>query len=88
MIGEQIVSKWVPLTWDAFQDYRRGATYLSARDGEFIGMVGRGELDELRRVAADAGWTRDDGEGGVRKGREALELESKLSKMGLPSPWE
>jgi thymidylate synthase (FAD) len=32
IIGEQIVSKWVPIAWEAFQDYRLNAMNLSATE--------------------------------------------------------
>jgi thymidylate synthase (FAD) len=31
-IGQQIVARWMPVAWEAFQDYRRGVRRLAAED--------------------------------------------------------
>jgi len=31
-IGQQIVARWMPVAWEAFQDYRRGVRRLAAGD--------------------------------------------------------
>ena len=44
VIGNEIVSKWVPLVWEAFQDYRLGAASFSKQ-----------ELDVLKSLAFERG---------------------------------
>ncbi|MBS3172150.1 FAD-dependent thymidylate synthase [Candidatus Woesearchaeota archaeon] len=39
LIGEEIVSRWVPLTWQAFKDYRLNAIKLSAQEIEIISKL-------------------------------------------------
>ena len=36
MIGYEIVSKWCPIAWEAFLDYRFHATHLSRLEEEII----------------------------------------------------
>jgi thymidylate synthase (FAD) len=43
IIGEQIVSRWVPYAWQAFLDYRLHATHLSVQSKEVIQRLIRGE---------------------------------------------
>ncbi|MEQ1741103.1 MAG: FAD-dependent thymidylate synthase [Candidatus Nitrotoga sp.] len=38
-----IVSKWVPLAWEAFQDYSRNAVHLSAQETELLQKMLKGE---------------------------------------------
>ncbi len=41
VIGNEIVAKWCPLTWSAFNDYhfRRNALLLSARDKAVVAAI-------------------------------------------------
>ena len=41
-IGE-IVADWVPLTWEAFQDYRMGGSFLSRREVDLLKRAIKGE---------------------------------------------
>ncbi|KXK08480.1 MAG: Thymidylate synthase ThyX [Microgenomates bacterium OLB22] len=43
IIGEQIVARWVPFTWQAFLDYRLHATHLSAQAHEVVRRMLQGE---------------------------------------------
>lgn len=73
IIGNEIVAKWVPMTWEAFSDYRLGGAALS-----------HAEIDLLRDVCSS--WNRNGGdlkamaEGRGLKGRE---LEEFVKKMGV-----
>ena len=41
-IGE-LVADWVPLTWEAFQDYRMGGVFLSRQEAELLKKALKGE---------------------------------------------
>jgi thymidylate synthase (FAD) len=44
----ELVKAWVPLAWEAFEDYRLGGTFLSAREVEVVRRALAGEaIDEL-----------------------------------------
>lgn len=86
VIGEQIVSKWCPLAWEAFTDYRLQAMVLTRLERDIIGHLGRGQNDEAVRIAEECGWLTSD-ETGVKRNREREELESKLGILGLALPW-
>ncbi len=87
VIGDKIISAWVPLTWEAFCDYRRRSAYLSRVEVGLLGFVGQGDLKSACELALDEKWTRVDESGTLVKGREAREFEDKLQRMGLASPW-
>ncbi|HKK69721.1 MAG TPA: FAD-dependent thymidylate synthase [Candidatus Krumholzibacteria bacterium] len=86
VIGERIASKWVPLTWEAFEDYRRGGAFFSRIDREILRLVVQGDRDAATRRAEELGilsW----GEKGPKRNRERAELETKLADLGLAVPW-
>ena len=88
-IGEQIVSRWVPYAWEAFLDYRMGATVLSRDATALLGFVARREPEAARDYAAQRGlatWMPDTSS--WKLGREAREFEDTLASLGLPSPWK
>ena len=51
VIGEQIVARWVPLAWEAFQDYRFGAHALSRIESEILAQLGQGDRDAALATA-------------------------------------
>lgn len=87
-IGREIVRRWVPITWEAFEDYQFHATTLSRDAFELLGRLTRGDLEGARAYASDRGlatWEADTK--AWKPGREARELEATLATLGLPSPW-
>jgi thymidylate synthase (FAD) len=89
VIGERIVSRWVPLTWEAFGDYRFGSLSLSRLEREVMAAVGRGDRDAALAVAEQAGWlTTSARTGGLVRNRERAELEDKAAELGVTLPWQ
>jgi thymidylate synthase (FAD) len=86
LIGNEIVSRWCPIAWEAFVDYRLKAVILTRYDVEIIRELAAGRIDEAIRLAVDFGLL---AEGGKRKkaNRERNELEMKLHKLGFAVPW-
>jgi thymidylate synthase (FAD) len=87
-IGEEIVAKWCPVAWRAFQDYRMHTVSFSEAEMAVIEALIRGDaegaLDSARESGLIAISTKDRSE---RIGREARELEPKLARLGLTAPW-
>lgn len=88
VIGKEIVSRWVPYAWEAFLDYRLGATTLSRDTTALLGFVARGEADAARAYAAEHGLATLQPDSTWKLGREAREFVATLESFGLPSPWE
>jgi thymidylate synthase (FAD) len=86
LVGEKVVAHWVPLVWEAFQDYRMGGTFLTRIDREVMQLVTRGEHEAAIRRAEELGIL-SLGEKGLKRNRERSELEAKLAQFGLPVPW-
>lgn len=88
VIGEQIVARWVPLVWEAFQDYRFGARALSRLEWEILSCLGRADREGALAVAAKAGWlARSEKTGGLARNRERAEFEAKAAALGVTLPW-
>ncbi len=86
-IGEQIVSRWVPVTWEAFKDYRFGRMTLSQQDQELLALLVAGETEAALLWCGEHGWLREK-EGRRVLSREAQEFTDKLAKLGVRAPWE
>lgn len=86
LIGEEIVSKWVPLTWEAFKDYRMDATYLSGPESRLLSLMAKSQPDQALELAREMKWVTET-ETGRTLSREAQEFSAKLEKMDLQAPW-
>ncbi len=88
-IGRRIVARWVPLTWEAFLDYRWGGLVLSRLEREIVAALSRGEDGrvEATGLAREAGWLAEARAGGLKRHRERQECEAKLQRLGLAAPW-
>ena len=86
-IGEEIVGRWCPLTWEAFQDYRLWAVLLSRLEIELIQALANGDKTRAIQMAAEFGWLEYKNDRLV-KNIERGEVEQKLKKLNLPIPWQ
>lgn len=87
VIGEQIVSKWVPLVWQAFLDFQRHGMLLSRIEQEIIREFMGGSAERARAIAESNGLLRVGKNGNLVRNREREELEKKLRDLGLAVPW-
>jgi thymidylate synthase (FAD) len=88
VIGEQIVAKWVPVTWEAFLDYRRGATGLSRLESVILAALASGDRERATAIADEGGFVSRAEGGPLRPTLEGRELEEKLERLGLQAPWK
>lgn len=90
VIGNEIVARWVPLTWAAFNDYHpmRDAMTLSAREKVVVGAINRGRPVEAKQAAREWGWLEYNLKtGAFKSNRERQECEAKLATLGLSIDW-
>ncbi len=86
-IGREIVSRWVPLAWKAFQDYELGAITFSEPEREIVSALVAEGADAARDAARRLGFLRPQPDGTDKVLREGAELSAKLLRFGTPSPW-
>jgi thymidylate synthase (FAD) len=87
LIGKEIVSRWCPITWEAFLDYSMNALALSATEWKVIAAVAESDTAGALEIAKAAGML-NQLDGRLAKNRERDELETKLRKLNMPIPWE
>ena len=87
VIGNEIVSRWCPAVWQAFNDYGLNNLSLTAIEIEIARSLVSGEREVALSVATRHGWllVRD---GRLRPNRERAEAEIKLAMQGLNPPWQ
>lgn len=85
-IGEQIVSRWVPATWEAFQDYRFQQMTLSRLEQELLALVVGCQKEAALTWCLDHGWVKQKDDRQILS-REAREFAEKLARFGLTPPW-
>ncbi len=85
-IGEQIISKWVPLAWEAFKDYRFNKMTLSQQEQELLALLVGGNDQAAETWCRERGWLKTKGEKLIVS-REAGEFTDKIAPLGLTPPW-
>jgi len=85
LIGEEVVKRWVPLSWEAFCDYQLQSFALSRSEIAVVQALSRSP-EEGRKLAAEHGFLESDGKRPARR-RELEELEEKLARLGIAAPW-
>jgi thymidylate synthase (FAD) len=85
-IGDEIVSKWVPIVWEAFNDYRRQALRLSRIEVDVLTALASSP-ERARAVAESLGLLKVNADGRLAPNRERRELEEKLRRLGFSVPW-
>lgn len=87
VIGNEIVSKWCPLAWEAFRDYRLNAIRFSETEIEilkyFMKENPKGAKDYLfsqKLLSLDSGK--------LKRSRELVETEVKLRMLGIEVDWD
>ncbi|TKJ40604.1 thymidylate synthase (FAD) [candidate division LCP-89 bacterium B3_LCP] len=86
-IGREIVNRWCPLTWEAFQDYRIHGLGLSAMEVAIIQQCVSGNLQKAKNLAIEYGLLRQT-ESGFKSTLELREIEVKLHALKVKIPWE
>ena len=85
IIGDHILKRWCPITWEAFQDYWIGALTLSNTEQEILNLFISGEDQRAMQRAKEVGWLSDTGD--PKKGDlEWFEFKKKCQKLGLRFP--
>ena len=85
-IGEEIVKRWCPVTWESFLDYRMNALALSGHESEIIAALAVNDPEKAIKLAESFGWIKYK-EGKLTGNLERAEFETKLQRLGFKLPW-
>jgi thymidylate synthase (FAD) len=86
VIGNEIVSRWCPVAWEAFVDYRLNSVALSRLEIEVIQALAGNNVAGAVRLGIEAGLLDENGSP-LKQSRERGELEAKLARLGIACPW-
>jgi thymidylate synthase (FAD) len=89
VIGTEIVRRWVPNAWEAFEDYRLRSMTLSALEARVLAAHITGGPAASRDAARALGWLEPNDHGrGWRKNRERDEFLQKVAALlGVDIDW-
>jgi thymidylate synthase (FAD) len=87
VIGRRITARWVPLTWEAFEDYRFGSSHFSRIETEILAALGAHDSERAMAIARASGWLKESKHGGWLRNRERQEFETKLAGLNMAAPW-
>jgi thymidylate synthase (FAD) len=77
-----MLARWVPIAWEAFQDYHFQSVNLSRLETRIVSHLLAGDLDGARQFAASLGWLEmDPASKQRRRSRERDEFLEKLRKQ-------
>ncbi len=87
VIGNEIVNRWCPVAWEAFQDYRMNALSFSKQEIEVLSRIYAGDNENAVKLADQFGWLKII-DNRFSKNIERMEFEEKLDRLGIKKPWE
>ncbi|MFA6456803.1 MAG: FAD-dependent thymidylate synthase [Bacteroidota bacterium] len=87
VIGNEIVKRWVPFAWEAFQDYKVNASSLSRIEMEIIKSLNSKGKDAAIETARSFGLLPPAGQE-IKGNRERNDIEMKFTQLGIPIPWK
>jgi thymidylate synthase (FAD) len=85
-IGNEIVRRWCPHAWQAFEDYVLRAVQFSADELKVLTAMLSGDTGRAVKTAGELGWT-EMKDGKLKPNYERAEFEEKLKGKGIPPPW-
>ena len=86
VIGNEIVSRWCPIAWEAFKDYRKNSISFSSLELQILKQLVTGNKQAALKLAEEFGWLNKINDK-LSKNRERIEFEEKLETLGLLKPW-
>ena len=84
-IGEKIVSKWVPMSWDAFLEYQMNSVTYSGTEQQLLSLIYAGRNEDVIARLREIGWVKGEG-ADVKPILEAREFFDKLADLKIDLP--
>ena len=85
-IGHEIVKKWCPLAWEAFESYRLNSYKFSDLEMKTLSYFIRQDRDGAKEFLLSVGFLTLEN-GVLKRSREMIELESKLQNLDISFDW-
>ena len=86
IIGKEIVKRWVPTAWEAFEEYVLTSKEFSGFELQLLSLLANGKKEEAIKTATDFGWIKYK-ENKLSFNMERWEFEGKLNNLKIAIPW-
>ena len=87
VIGNEIVSKWCPLSWEAFKDYRLNSVRLSRIEAYVLKQLMNNNFKEAKEHLLSLNLLSVEA-GRIKLGREVKEMNTKFRNFGIEVDWD
>jgi thymidylate synthase (FAD) len=86
VICNEVLKRWVPVTWQAFWDYIMNSVTFSGLEIKIIVAMLNNDKETIDEYGKEFGWLKEDGTK-KSQNRELFEFEEKLQKLNILFPW-
>ena len=83
----EILSKWCPIVYEAFHDYRVNSAALTGLEIEIMKEINAGNHEKALQLAVQNKWLPEDRGAPIKRNRERNEFEDKLRSLNIEIPW-
>ena len=85
-IGREIVKRWAPIAWEAFEEYALNSKEFSGFELELLSLLANGKGEDAKNRAFEFGWLKykDDK---LTFNMERWEFENKMKDLKIEIPW-
>ncbi|MBN2571502.1 MAG: FAD-dependent thymidylate synthase [Ignavibacteriales bacterium] len=87
IIGNEIVARWCPITWEAFCEYQLGGVTFSITEMKILKEIYLNNKKKVIQIAKEIGWINPE-DAKVSRNIERLEFEEKLKMLGVEIKWK
>ncbi len=86
VIGREIVKRWAPIAWEAFEEYALNSQEFSGFELELLSLLANGKREDAKNRADEFGWLKyKDDE--LKFNMERWEFENKMKNLKISIPW-
>ncbi|PIQ09608.1 MAG: thymidylate synthase (FAD) [Ignavibacteriales bacterium CG18_big_fil_WC_8_21_14_2_50_31_20] len=85
-IGNEIVKRWAPIAWEAFEEYALNSKEFSGFELELLSLLANSKLDEAKQRAIEYGWLKYKNDE-LTFNMERWEFENKMNDLKIRIPW-
>lgn len=85
-IGNEIVKRWAPIAWEAFEEYALNSKEFSGFELELLSLLANSKIDEAKQRAIEYGWLKYKNDELIFN-MERWEFENKMNDLKIRIPW-
>ncbi|MBU0472633.1 MAG: FAD-dependent thymidylate synthase [Bacteroidetes bacterium] len=85
-IGNEIVKRWAPIAWEAFEEYALNSKEFSRFELELLSLLANGKFEEAKSSAINYGWLNYKNDE-LTFNMERWEFENKMNDLKIQIPW-